>query len=116
MEDVVGNMDVVEEAMSTPDQADTFTIELPERLLRPFGGTPEAFAREVRLAAAVQLLRRGRVSPDEAAEVAGLGRAEVDAALPWPKGLGADRRPESQCRRNGLEREDFTDMGMKELE
>jgi hypothetical protein len=81
MEDVVGNMDVVEEAMSTPDQADTFTIELPERLLRPFGGTPEAFAREVRLAAAVQLLRRGRVSPDEAAEVAGLGRAEFDAAL-----------------------------------
>ena len=31
--------------MSTPDEADTFTIELPESLLTPFAGTPEAFAR-----------------------------------------------------------------------
>jgi hypothetical protein len=67
--------------MSTSQGAGTFTIELPERLLTPFAGTLEAFARELRLAAAIRWLRLGRISPDEAAEVAGLGRAEFDAAL-----------------------------------
>jgi hypothetical protein len=67
--------------MSTSNEAGTFTIELPESLLTPFGGTPEAFARELRLAAAIRWLRLGRISPEQAAEVAGLERAEFDAAL-----------------------------------
>jgi hypothetical protein len=77
---------VEETIMSTSDGAGTFTIELPERLLTPFAGTPEAFARELRLAAAIRWLRLGRISPDEAAEVAGLGRAEFDAAAALAEG------------------------------
>jgi predicted HTH domain antitoxin len=52
----------------------TFTIELPETLLTPFARTPEAFAREVRLAAAIEWYREGRVSQGKAAEIAGLSR------------------------------------------
>ena len=47
--------------MSTPDEAGTFTIELPQSVLTPFAGTPETFAREVRLAAAMEWYREGRV-------------------------------------------------------
>jgi hypothetical protein len=88
---------VEETIMSTSDGAGTFTIELPERLLTPFAGTPEACARELRLAAAIRWLRLGRLSPDEAAEVAGLGRAEFDAALaegPWVPRAEAEVVPE----------------------
>jgi hypothetical protein len=45
---------VEEKFMSTSQGAGTFTIELPESLLIPFAGTPEVFAREVRLAAAIK--------------------------------------------------------------
>ena len=67
--------------MSTPDEAGTFTIELPESLLTPFAGTPEAFAREVRLAAAIEWYREGRVSQGKAAEIAGLNRIDFLDAL-----------------------------------
>ena len=67
--------------MSTPNDASTFTIELPESLLTPFAGTPEAFAREVRLAAAIEWYREGRVSQGKGAEIAGLSRSEFIEAL-----------------------------------
>lgn len=67
--------------MSTPDGAGTFTIELPESLLTPFAGTPETFAREVRLAAAIEWYREGRVSQGKAAEIAGLSRIDFLDAL-----------------------------------
>jgi hypothetical protein len=57
------------------------TIELPDDLLPRLREAPEALGRELRLAAAIRWLRLGRISPDEAAEIAGLGRAEFDAAL-----------------------------------
>jgi predicted HTH domain antitoxin len=47
----------------------------------PFTGTPEAFAREVRLAAAIEWYREGRVSQGKAAEIAGLSRTDFLDAL-----------------------------------
>jgi len=58
-----------------------FTIELPEDVLTPFARTPEAFAREVRLAAAIEWYREGRVSQGKGAEIAGLSRIEFLDAL-----------------------------------
>jgi predicted HTH domain antitoxin len=67
--------------MNTPNESGTFTIELPEGVLTPFAGTPEAFAREVRLAAAIEWYREGRVSQGKGAEIAGLSRREFIEAL-----------------------------------
>jgi predicted HTH domain antitoxin len=61
--------------------ADNFTIELPESARAGFAGSPEAFARELRIAAAVEWYREGRISQGQAAEIAGLGRAEFLEAL-----------------------------------
>jgi predicted HTH domain antitoxin len=72
---------VEETIMSTSQGAGTFTIELPENLLTPFAGTPEAFAREVRLAAAIEWYREGRVSQGMGAEIAGLRRVDFLDAL-----------------------------------
>ena len=58
-----------------------FTIELPGSVLAGFAGTPEAFARELRVAAAIEWYREGRVSQGRGAEIAGLGRAEFLEAL-----------------------------------
>jgi predicted HTH domain antitoxin len=70
-----------DEAMSTPNEAGTFTIELPENVLTSFARTPESFAREVRLAAAIEWYREGRVSQGKGAEIAGLSRREFIEAL-----------------------------------
>jgi predicted HTH domain antitoxin len=59
-----------------PGTSSTVTIELPEGFPAKIGGTPEAFAREFRLAAAIEWYREGRVSQGQAAEFAGLGRAD----------------------------------------
>jgi predicted HTH domain antitoxin len=67
--------------MSTLNRPDNFTIELPESVLTPFAQTPEAFAREVRLAAAIQWYREGRVSQGKGAEIAGMNRWEFLQAL-----------------------------------
>jgi predicted HTH domain antitoxin len=72
---------VEDEAMSIPNETDTFTIELPESLLTPFAETPQAFAREVRLAAAIEWYREGRVSQGKGAEIAGMNRWEFLQAL-----------------------------------
>lgn len=64
----------------------TITVELPEELLAGFREAPEVLGRELRLAAAIGWLRLGRISAAEAAEVAGLGQVEFEAALAtgWP--------------------------------
>jgi hypothetical protein len=59
----------------------TITIELPDDLLPRLRETPESLGREMPLAMAIHWLRRGRISPDEAAAIAGLGRLQFDAAL-----------------------------------
>jgi predicted HTH domain antitoxin len=72
---------VEDDAMSSPNEAGTFTIELPESVLLPFAGTPDAFAREVRLAAAIEWYREGRISQGKGAEIAGLSRIDFLDAL-----------------------------------
>lgn len=67
--------------MSAADAAGTFTIELPVDVPTKFAETPEAFAREVRLAAAIEWYREGRVSQGKGAEVAGLSRIDFLDAL-----------------------------------
>ena len=57
------------------------TVELPDEVLPRFRDAPEVLGRELRLAAAVGLLHLGRISAAKAAEVAGLGQAEFEAAL-----------------------------------
>jgi predicted HTH domain antitoxin len=61
---------------SGQETSSTVTIELPEGFPSGIGGSPEEFAREFRLAAAIEWYREGRVSQGQAAEFAGLGRAE----------------------------------------
>ena len=67
--------------MGPASGAGHFTIELPGSVLAGFAGTPEAFARELRLAAAVEWYRQGRVSQGRGAEIAGLSRGEFLDAL-----------------------------------
>ncbi|GIV60334.1 MAG: hypothetical protein KatS3mg043_1423 [Rhodothermaceae bacterium] len=56
------------------------TIELPESAFSILRTSPEEFARELRLAAAVKWYELGRISQSKAAELAGLSRqAFLDA-------------------------------------
>ncbi|MGI9176163.1 MAG: UPF0175 family protein [Rhodothermales bacterium] len=66
-----------------------------------FGATPEEFAKELRLAAAIKWYEVERLSQSKAAEVAGLSRAAFVDALGWygvsaiqtkPEELGEDVR------------------------
>ena len=50
----------------------TLTVEFPENLFETFRRSPRELATEVRVAAAIQWYRRGLVSLDRAAELAGL--------------------------------------------
>ena len=52
------------------------TIDLPEQTIANLGGTPEEFAREMRLAAAIFWYARGEISQGKGAEIAGLSRRE----------------------------------------
>jgi Uncharacterised protein family (UPF0175)/HEAT repeats len=63
------------------ETSSTVTIELPNGFPGKIGGTPEAFAREFRLAAAIEWYREGRISQERAAMFAGLGRWEFIEAL-----------------------------------
>ena len=57
------------------------TIELPEGAFSILRISPEEFAREFRLAAAVKWYELGRISQSKAAELAGLSRQAFLEAL-----------------------------------
>ncbi len=59
----------------------TITMELPEAAFSALRKDPVEFAREMRIAAAVQWYAEGIVSQGKAAELAGLNRAEFLAEL-----------------------------------
>jgi hypothetical protein len=57
------------------------TIELPDDVPPMFASTPEGFAAEFRLAAAIEWYRQRRVSQGTGAEVAGTSRQAFLEAL-----------------------------------
>ena len=57
------------------------TIDLPEASFSILRTTPEAFVKELRLAAAVKWYEVGKISQSKAAELAGISRAEFLRAL-----------------------------------
>ncbi len=59
----------------------TITMDLPEEAFAALRRSPDEFAREMRLAAAMLWYSRGTISQEKAAEIAGLNRAEFLAAL-----------------------------------
>jgi predicted HTH domain antitoxin len=59
----------------------TITLDLPEDVFVAMRRSPEEFAREMRLAAAMLWYSRGIISQERAAEIAGLNRAEFLQAL-----------------------------------
>ncbi|MGO9469907.1 MAG: UPF0175 family protein [Isosphaeraceae bacterium] len=62
--------------MSAASGTSTVTIEFTDDVLNLFAQTPEAFAKEMRLAAAIEWYREGRISQGQGAEIAGLDRIE----------------------------------------
>lgn len=54
----------------------TITMELPEEVFSTLRRSPEEFAREMRLAAAIHWYRSGEVSQEKAAMIAGLDRTD----------------------------------------
>lgn len=52
------------------------TIELPEGAFSALRRSPQEFAKEMRIAAAVQWYAQQQISQEKAAEIAGLSRAE----------------------------------------
>lgn len=59
----------------------TITFDLPEHVFSALRRSPEEFARELRLAAAIYWYARGEVSQEKAAEIAGLDRTDFLMAL-----------------------------------
>jgi predicted HTH domain antitoxin len=57
------------------------SVELPEDAFSALRTTPEAFVKEMRLAASVKWYELGLLSQAKAAEVAGVTRHELLAAL-----------------------------------
>jgi predicted HTH domain antitoxin len=57
------------------------TLELPEEVLSALRRSPEEFARDLRLAAAIHWYERGEVSQEKAARIAGMDRTDFLAAL-----------------------------------
>jgi predicted HTH domain antitoxin len=66
--------------MSVQHAEQPIVIELPGDALAPIAESPDAFAREMRLAAAMLWYLQGRVSHERAAQYAGISRiAFIDA-------------------------------------
>jgi predicted HTH domain antitoxin len=59
----------------------TVTLELPEDVFSALRRSPQEFARELRLAAAIHWYQRGQVSQEKAAQIAGLDRTDFLLAL-----------------------------------
>ena len=59
----------------------TITIEVPDDAFSALRRSPEEFAREMRLAAAIHWYSRGSISQGKAAEIAGLDRTDFLFAL-----------------------------------
>lgn len=87
------------------------TIDLPVETFAGLGETPEAFVREMRLAAAIFWYARGRISQGKGAEIAGLkrrefiealGRARVDAIQITEEELQEEVERDLQARRERL--------------
>jgi len=57
------------------------TIDLPRDAFSALRQDPETFVREMRLAAAIQWYDQQRISQAQAAEIAGVSRAEFLGAL-----------------------------------
>ena len=56
------------------------TLELPEEVFSALRRSPEEFARDLRLAAAIHWYERGEVSQEKAARIAGMDRSDFLAA------------------------------------
>ena len=54
----------------------TVTLEFPEEVFSALRRSPEEFAREMRVAAAIYWYSRGEVSQGKAAEIAGMQRVQ----------------------------------------
>jgi len=85
-------------------------IDLPDGVI-PSEATPEEFARELRLAAAIHWYSRGLISQGKGAQIAGmdrrsfilaLGRAGVDAIQVTAEELKAEVEYELEARRQRL--------------
>ena len=59
----------------------TLTLEFPEEVFSSRRRSPEKFAQEMRLAAAVHWYQQGTLSMEKAAQVAGLDRVDFLEAL-----------------------------------
>lgn len=59
----------------------TISIDLPEDVFAALRRSPQEFAREMRLAAAIHWYSRGEISQERAAEIAGLDRTDFIMAL-----------------------------------
>lgn len=57
------------------------TVQLHEEVFSALRRSPEEFARDMRLAAAMRWYARGEVSQEKAAEIAGLDRTDFLLAL-----------------------------------
>ncbi len=57
------------------------TMELNEDVISALRRSPEEFAREMRLAAAIHWYERGEISQEKAASIAGLDRTDFLLAL-----------------------------------
>jgi predicted HTH domain antitoxin len=59
----------------------SITLEMPDEVFAALRRSPDEFARELRLAAAVHWYSRGDISQEKAADIAGLNRKEFLLAL-----------------------------------
>jgi predicted HTH domain antitoxin len=59
----------------------TIQLDIPEDVLAALRRSPQEFARELRLAAAIHWYSRGDVSQEQAAHIAGMDRVDFLLAL-----------------------------------